>query len=101
VIHDGCSPRTVAGWIERGRRSPTGPYGDFADTVDSRWRVRVVPRNGVPGRNEILTLLSAAARAGSVPAMKELLRYHDRQGHGRERRDPLDRFDELAARRDR
>ena len=97
----GCSPRTVKACLERGRRSPNGPYGDFADRVDSRRRERVVSRKRVPDHDEILLLLSTAARAGSVPAMKELLRHHERQDRGRTRLGPLDGFDELAARRDR
>ena len=56
---------------------------------------------GIPSKEELLLLLSEAARTGSVPAMKELLRHHQHQGPGRKRRDPLDRFDELAARRER
>ena len=97
----GCAPRTIKGWLERGRRAPDGPYGDFADRVDSRRRGRVVPRKRVPDRDEILLLVSTAAQAGSVQAMKELLHYHEHRDAGRTRRDRLDRFDELAARRDR
>ncbi len=55
---------------------------------------------GIPSKEEVL-LLSEAARTGSVPAMKELMRHHAHQSPGRMRRDPLDRFDELAARRER
>ena len=97
----GCSPRTVKGWLERGRRSPDGRYGRFAHSVYSRRQGRGVPRLGVPDREELLLLLSAAARAGSVKEMKELLHIHERQHAGWEPRDPLDRFDELAARRGR
>ncbi len=46
-------------------------------------------------------LLSDAARAGSVPAMKELLAWHEGRRANWEHPDPLDRFDELAARRER
>ena len=56
---------------------------------------------GIPSRKELLGLLSEAAHAGSVPAMKELMRYYERRPASWEPRDPLDRFDELAARRDR
>jgi hypothetical protein len=56
---------------------------------------------GIPSREELLVMLSEAARTGNVAAMKELLRYHERQGAGRKRPDPLDGFDELAARRGR
>src|SRR5687768_17227339 len=33
-------------------------------------------RGGVPDEAEVLNLLGEAARAGSVPAMRELLRYY-------------------------
>ena len=56
---------------------------------------------GIPSREELILLLSEAARTGSVQAMKELMRYHERPSSGRDQRDPLDDFDELAARRDR
>ena len=88
----------LRGWLERGRRAPNGSYGDFADRVDSRRRGRVVSRKRVPDRDEILLLLSTAARAGSVLAMKESLRHDERQDRGRTRLRPLDSFDELAAR---
>ena len=97
----GCHPRTIKGWLERGRRSPDGPYGRFAHSVDSHRQGRAVPRNGVPDLEELLVLLSDAARAGSVPAAKELLAWHERRRANWERPDPLDRFDELAVRRDR
>lgn len=55
---------------------------------------------GIPSKEELLVLLSEAARTGSIVAMNELLRYYDHQGPGRKQH-PLDGFDELAARRDR
>ena len=60
-----------------------------------------MPRKGVPDLEELLVLLGEAARAGSVPAAKELLAWHDRRRADWERPDPLDRFGELAARRGR
>ena len=62
--------------------------------------------HGIPSQEELLGLLSEAAHAGSVPAMKELMTYYERQSSGRQSfgrepgPNPLDRFDELAARRD-
>jgi hypothetical protein len=50
----------------------------------------------IPDRDELLTLLGAAARLGNVPAMRELLR------HQRNEKPPaglLGVVDELAARR--
>ena len=95
----GCAPRTISGWLARGRRSPDGPSGVFASRLDSCRQERVVSRKGVPDRGEVLLLLSTAARAGSVPAMKALLAWHERERSGRTQRDPIDHFDELAARR--
>lgn len=56
------------------------------------------PARDVPDTDELLRLLGMAARAGSVPACRELLRYY------RERRKPqrpsaLGGIDELARRR--
>ena len=96
----GCHPRTIKKWLERGRRSPDGPYGRFAHSVDSHRQGRAVPREGVPDLEELLLLLSDAARAGSVPAMKELS-WYEAPARSLGGRGPLDRFDELAERRDR
>jgi hypothetical protein len=52
---------------------------------------------GVLSEQEILELLSEAARCGCVPAMRELRAYC--REHRTLSDDPLARFDELAARR--
>ena len=93
----GCSSRSVKRWAARGRSDPAGPYGAFAEAVDSRRRLE--PGSGVPDREETLLLLSAAARRGSVPAMRELMRYYERAAS--EPIGPLDYLDELAVRRGR
>jgi hypothetical protein len=59
------------------------------------------PGAGACSLDETLDLLSLAARAGSVPAMKELLRWHERRHGSWKPRDPLEHFDQLAARRGR
>lgn len=92
------SARTVKRWLARGRSEPDGPYGAFAEAVDSRCE-REPRAGGVPDREETLQLLSAAARRGSVPAMRELMRYHERAAS--EPTAPLHYLDEVAARRDR
>jgi hypothetical protein len=51
----------------------------------------------VLSEQEILELLSEAARCGCVPAMRELRAYY--REHRTLSDDPLARFDELAARR--
>jgi hypothetical protein len=55
------------------------------------------PRHSVEGGG--LLLLSEAARTGSVPAMKEVTCYHERQRGTWRPLDALDHFDQLAARR--
>jgi hypothetical protein len=52
---------------------------------------------GIPDEREVLELLSEQARTGNVSAMKELRAYHRERSTAEA--DPLDRFDELAARR--
>ena len=72
-------------------------------TAGVAWRTRLGrpgPNRGIPSKQEPL-LLSEAARTGSVPAMKELMRHHARERGSRTPRDTLDSFDELAARRER
>jgi hypothetical protein len=93
----------VTRWLARGRSDPDGPYATFAEAVDSRHELETeasVERSGVPDREEVVLLLSAAARAGSVSAQKVLLAWHDRH-NGVRALNPLDQFDELARRRDR
>jgi transposase-like protein len=93
----GCSARTLKRWLAAGRSEPDGPYAAFVEAVDSRRKL--VPDAGVPDRQETLQLLSTAARRGSVPAMRELMRYHERAAS--EPTGPLHYLDELAGRRDR
>ena len=91
----GCSSRSVKRWAARGRSDPDGPYGAFAAAVDGRRKLE--PASSVPDREETLLLLSAAARRGSVPAMRELMRFYERAAS--EPMGPLHYLDELAARR--
>ena len=93
----GCSARTMKRWLAAGRSDPDGPYGAFAEAVDSRRNP--APGVSAPDLQETLQLLSTAARRGSVPAMRELMRYHERAAS--EPTGPLHYLDELAARRDR
>ncbi len=55
----------------------------------------------VADQAELLVLLSEAARAGSVPAMRELLAFHRTTRRKPGGFDVLDELDELAVRRDR
>lgn len=54
---------------------------------------------GVPTEDEVLELLGAAARAGSVSAMQELRTHHRERRAARSDANPLAEFDELAERR--
>lgn len=68
----GCSSRSVKRWAARGRSDPDGPYGAFAEAVDSRRSP--APGVGVPDREETLQLLSTAAGRGSVAALRGVTR---------------------------
>ena len=69
----GCAPRTVDRWLGNGRADPSGPYGPFAAAVDGCHRARGLPDEGQRERlsyDELLAIISRAARSGSVPAMR-------------------------------
>src|SRR4029450_12640987 len=53
---------------------------------------------GIADEREALELLSVAARCGSVPAMRELLAFHDKQQQAKGAGDVFDELDDLAAR---
>jgi hypothetical protein len=84
---------TVKGWITRGHRESDGPYAEFLTAVE------VARRNADDQRPmdeaELRQVAAAAARKGSVQAMKlvwELLRSDDEGGC-----DAPDPFDDLEA----
>src|SRR3989442_1650859 len=64
-----------------------------------RWAVMAaaLPKGGVPTEQEILELLGEAARAGNVPAMRELRAYHRERAQTTD--SPFAEFDQLAERR--
>lgn len=96
----GVSQGAVKGWLARGREDPGSRYGSFACEVDAaRAGRRLSTRRGLVGERETLELLGAAARAGSVPALRELLRWHRERRRPLADGHPLDELDELAARR--
>lgn len=97
-VSDSCrfldlAPGTVRNWLSRGRREQVGPYADFAAEVDAA-REEVAHRVAAAGLSEedLLRLMEAAARRGSVQAAKFLLGRLDRQ----DAPDELDPFDALA-----
>jgi transposase len=96
----GVRENTVKAWITRGRRDGAGAYADFAAQVDQAReaaRARPEPMDD----DELARAVSAAARKGSVAAMK--LRYTMLAARGDEHdegvADPLAELDELAGRR--
>ncbi|MCB8970361.1 MAG: hypothetical protein M9964_00450 [Solirubrobacterales bacterium] len=69
----GCDSRTVDRWLSNGRKDPHGPYGRFAAQVEARLKERGMPASehrAVMDRSELLEIISKAARAGSVAAMR-------------------------------
>ena len=70
----GVSHPTIRGWVTRGHKDPTSKYGGFAAGVDAALTKRKLPENtDLPAdREELLVLVSRAARAGSVTAMRLL-----------------------------
>jgi hypothetical protein len=66
------APRTIRYWLQRGRKAPYGPYGEFAKAVHTARRERRLP----PGdelpldRDELLLVVSRSARKGNVQAQR-------------------------------
>ena len=54
------SPRTIRYWLQRGRQSPYGPYGEFAKAVHkARRERRLLPGDKRPlDRDELLLVVS-------------------------------------------
>ncbi len=106
-LEDSCraldvAPGTVSNWLSRGRRERSGPFAEFVRDVD---RARAEHERELVERgldtDELLRLLEAAARRGSVAAAKYLLERHDREQAGGRESNPSHPagFDELARRR--
>jgi hypothetical protein len=90
----GCElrPKTLAGWLTRGRREAEGAYTDFTQAVDlARKKAREAAASAMTPE-EFEQHLAKAVRAGSTSAMK--LYYEiERDRRGKE---PLgDEFDNL------
>lgn len=60
---------TLKSWLTRGRREEAGEYHDFAQAVDSA-REEAKNRPEPMDEDELLRVVSEAARKGSVSAMK-------------------------------
>lgn len=78
-------PKTVKDWLTRGRREEAGDYADFAAEVD-RVRAEAAERPEPMDADELARVVSAAARKGSVAAMK--LRWEQLRADQGARRDP-------------
>lgn len=66
----GIRPKTVAGWLTRGRRDAGGPYSEFAAAVErAREKARSAASKAMTP-DEFNEHLAKAIRAGSVSAMK-------------------------------
>ena len=89
----GVAHPTLKGWLTRGRKEPSTKYGAFAAHVDAALTKRKLPANSdLPAdRDELLVLVSRAARAGNVQAMRLLGELLD--GSGDEAADELSEFD--------
>lgn len=101
ALQAGISARTVHSWIARGRAESQGAHHDFAEAVDTAWRARELPSSSGPlSEREHRLLVSTAARAGSVAAMRLYWEVIKADRKSREPAPgPLDQVDELARRR--
>ena len=95
--------QTVKSWLQRGRHEGSGPYAEFVAAIENA-RASSAARPGPMDAAELARVVSQAARAGSVAAMK--LRHAmlaaeqgDDDATGDNNDDPLAEVDELARRR--
>ena len=98
----GIAARTAERWLARGREDQAGPYGEFAAAVDHAREERALAVDTSRlSAAEVEELASAAARKGSVPAMRLMWQIIQSRDKAPVQADPLDELDELAARRER
>jgi hypothetical protein len=96
----GVPANTAKAWLARGRREDSGAHADFAVAVDQA-REAAQSRRVPMDEDELARVVSDAARAGSVQAMKlrwEQIRAAKNIGQ-EEKPGPQSKVDELAARR--
>ena len=98
----GLREQTVKSWLQRGRRESDGPFAEFVAAIEDA-RLASAARPGPMDAAELACVVSQAARAGSVAAMKlrhAMLVAEEREDAGRDDADgPLAEVDELARRR--
>jgi hypothetical protein len=89
------SQKTVRNYLSRGRNDPDGKYGAFAAAVDGA-KADAAEKEEPIDREELMLLLSRAARKGSVQAMKLLDEIHVREARAADgESEPADPFDAL------
>lgn len=87
--------KTVRNWLAKGRSDEDGPHAAFAEAIEEAQQVaeeRVEPMD----RDELLLVVSKAARLGSVQAMKlmeEMLRRGANDDSDEKPSDPFDALD--------
>jgi hypothetical protein len=85
--------KTVRNWLAKGRSEDDGPHAAFAEAIEEAQQEAEV-REEPMDRDELLLVVSKAARKGSVQAMKlmeEMLRANKDPG----KKKPEDPFEEL------
>lgn len=99
----GVNTTTLKNWLTRGRKENGTPHAQFvADVEDARKKAAARPEP--MDREELARVVSKAARAGSVPAMKlrdeMLLRDEQPDDEDEPEKPELGSLDELAERRE-
>jgi transposase len=98
----GLSEKTLEGWLARGRREDSGAHAEFSASV-ARVREAASVRLAPMSEDELIAVVSAEARGGSVRAMelrwKMLAAPHGEEATPDVVDDPLAEADELARRR--
>ena len=96
-VQAGVPLNTVKHWLRLGRKESSGPRAEFADAIDAA-RAPKLP-TGPLSEQELAEVISAAARKGSVQAMR--LRWEQLKREKAPAADALGVVDEIAARRGR
>src|SRR4249919_893940 len=87
--------KTVRNWLARGRSEDDGPYAAFAEAIEEAQQ-EAEQQEEPMDREELLLVISKAARKGSVQAMKlmeELLRRGPDDDSDEKPSDPFDALD--------
>ncbi len=87
--------KTVRNWLAKGRGEDSGPHAEFAAAYDSA-RTEAEELKEPMDREELLLIVSEAARKGSVQAMKlmeEMLR-RGQEGEDDNSQDPFGTLDD-------